>query len=467
MHDAYQRRFPFDHQLDAQQLRIVFADTDGELTISGHAGTGKTAAALYRAAQLCRLATARNGSPVLFLCFNKALAAAVRTWAGSFPGNIKGRIEVRNIDRWCRGQLHDQRPFVKHKARIELVYQALREVQRFQSGRQLFSGDPYFLLAEIELLKGCGYTQPEHYLAHKAAAGSPLSADHVRDIWAVGAAYDTLLWNSGRMDFDDAANFVLQQRERQRSPKQYDHVIVDEAQDLSASQIELVRSLARRSLTMIADEQQAIYTRRQAPGAPALHSEQHVVLEQNYRSTAPIIELSRRLLPVQHAQPLPFAAGVMPVYRRFRYVEDEAACIVEQIEALLRAGVPSGEIAVLSNLHEVGIPIKNACAAAGLELAIVENGKIISPGIRITTMFQAKGCEWEAVFVAGLTEGVLPRVRPEWDSAAQQREIALGRRLLGVALSRARRFVFLSSAEGRPSRYVYELGLEPALEQVA
>ena len=82
----------------------------------------------------------------------------------------------------------------------------------------------------------------------------------------------------------------------------------------------------------------------------------------------------------------------------------------------------------------------------------MDNGKVVSPGVHLTTIYQAKGREFDAVFVPGLIEGVLPRIYPELDSVAQEMELARSRRLLGVAMTRARRFLFLSSAEGRPSQ---------------
>lgn len=75
--------------------------------------------------------------------------------------------------------------------------------------------------------------------------------------------------------------------------------------------------------------------------------------------------------------------------------------------------------------------------------------------VTISTMHGAKGLEWDRVFVTGLAEGRMPighAVTPD--------DLHEERRLLYVALTRARRHLQLSYARGQggPSRFVAELG---------
>ena len=59
--------------------------------------------------------------------------------------------------------------------------------------------------------------------------------------------------------------------------------------------------------------------------------------------------------------------------------------------------------------------------------------------VTLSTIHAAKGLEWDSVFIAGLTEGYLPI-----GFAKSESEIAEERRLLYVAITRARRQLFLS-----------------------
>jgi DNA helicase II / ATP-dependent DNA helicase PcrA len=82
-------------------------------------------------------------------------------------------------------------------------------------------------------------------------------------------------------------------------------------------------------------------------------------------------------------------------------------------------------------------------------------------GVTLASLHAAKGQEWEVVFLAGLTDGMLPIVYAQTDDEIQEE-----RRLLYVGVTRARDLVCLSwalarSAGGRrsrkPSRFVEEI----------
>lgn len=96
-------------------------------------------------------------------------------------------------------------------------------------------------------------------------------------------------------------------------------------------------------------------------------------------------------------------------------------------------------------------------------------------GVTLASLHSAKGLEWDAVFLAGLCEGLMPIT-----FAKEQQEIDEERRLFYVGITRARTHLFLSSAAARhsggrgkrtPSRFLIplrkELGLEPAARQIA
>ncbi|WP_084105240.1 ATP-dependent helicase [Demequina sp. NBRC 110056] len=65
-------------------------------------------------------------------------------------------------------------------------------------------------------------------------------------------------------------------------------------------------------------------------------------------------------------------------------------------------------------------------------------------GVTLTTMHAAKGLEWDAVFVVGCSEGLMPIALAETDEAVEEE-----RRLLYVAVTRAREHLHLSFARSR------------------
>ncbi len=98
----------------------------------------------------------------------------------------------------------------------------------------------------------------------------------------------------------------LQENRHPAGSARYHHVLVDEFQDINPLDLELLRTiqaLHRSTMTIVGDDDQAIYEWRGATPTFILDPEQHFgasfqtcILERNYRSPANIVRLSQRLI---------------------------------------------------------------------------------------------------------------------------------------------------------------------------
>ncbi|HEX9191819.1 MAG TPA: 3'-5' exonuclease, partial [Candidatus Deferrimicrobiaceae bacterium] len=98
-----------------------------------------------------------------------------------------------------------------------------------------------------------------------------------------------------------------------------------------------------------------------------------------------------------------------------------------------------------------------------MTLAAEETGEEESEAVRLMTLHNAKGLEFDVVFLVGLEDGLLPHSR----SVDSPSELEEERRLFYVGLTRAREKAFLSLARRRnlfgsfrdtvPSRFLYDL----------
>ncbi|MFO8113186.1 MAG: SIMPL domain-containing protein, partial [Desulfosalsimonadaceae bacterium] len=70
-------------------------------------------------------------------------------------------------------------------------------------------------------------------------------------------------------------------------------------------------------------------------------------------------------------------------------------------------------------------------------------------GVSLSTIHASKGLEYHVVFVVGCEENLLPH----WKSMDSEEEIQEERRLMYVAMTRAEKFLFLSSAGYRKGQY--------------
>ena len=121
--------------------------------------------------------------------------------------------------------------------------------------------------------------------------------------------YQKALHLSGAFDFDDlllSTEQLLTEHDeiRRQEAGLFDHVLVDEYQDTNGSQYRIIKSLAieHRNLCVVGDDDQSIYGWRGAEVRHILNFKNDwpdavvVRLEDNYRSTAAILELANRLI---------------------------------------------------------------------------------------------------------------------------------------------------------------------------
>jgi DNA helicase II / ATP-dependent DNA helicase PcrA len=135
----------------------------------------------------------------------------------------------------------------------------------------------------------------------------PWCEDHVEAMGSLFKAYTVRKRALGVLDLDDlllywralAGDEVI----GRTMEGAFDHLLIDEYQDVNGLQVEIIRALRgeRRDVTAVGDDLQAIYGWRAASADHILQFPTHfpdaavVTLERNYRSTQPILDVSNAL----------------------------------------------------------------------------------------------------------------------------------------------------------------------------
>jgi DNA helicase II / ATP-dependent DNA helicase PcrA len=140
----------------------------------------------------------------------------------------------------------------------------------------------------------------------------------------------------------------------------FDHVLVDEYQDTSIVQSEILRALAGgdAAVTVVGDDAQSIYSFRSATVRNILDFPLHfpaattVTLEQNYRSTTPILDLANAVISGSGegmAKNLwtEGQGGALPVLATCPDQQSQAEAVCATVLEHLEAGVPLKDQAVL------------------------------------------------------------------------------------------------------------------------
>jgi DNA helicase-2/ATP-dependent DNA helicase PcrA len=203
--------------------------------------------------------------------------------------------------------------------------------------------------------------------------------------------YEANLRSSNALDFDDllsAAVALLQKSDeaRQHYQQKWRHVLVDEFQDTSLSQYELIRVLAKPQdhVFVVGDVDQAIYSWRGAEVANIrdkfdvdFPNPTTVLLTKNYRSTSTIVKAARAVIgESKHRSPLDLDAVTpggkdVAVVAVEDEIEEAEFCAREALKAHRDEGVPLKEIAVLYRTHSQSRPLEEAFIRAGVPHVVV------------------------------------------------------------------------------------------------
>lgn len=136
----------------------------------------------------------------------------------------------------------------------------------------------------------------------------------------------------------------------------YDYVLIDEAQDLSTIQAEIIKLIWNRevknNITFVGDPNQSIYGFR---GSKAdvmddlvdYYGADVYMLTRNYRSTQKILDYAKKVLPEASALKTERCMGKEVVIDGYDDKETEAEAIAEKIKILHNGGVPLKDICVL------------------------------------------------------------------------------------------------------------------------
>jgi len=160
------------------------------------------------------------------------------------------------------------------------------------------------------------------------------------------------------------------------------------------------------------------------------------------------VALMQAMQAATHGLPLPeviahmlHASGLAAHYQ----AEKEGADRLENLNELINAAtVFANDPVALAELDEVGGPLAGFLAHAALEAGDHQAGAG-TDALQLMTVHAAKGLEFHAVFLGGLEEGLFPHEQ----SMNEQDGIEEERRLMYVAITRARRRLYLSYAQSR------------------
>ncbi|MBP2844650.1 DNA helicase IV [Dickeya oryzae] len=312
------------------------------------------------------------------------------------------------------------------------------------------------------LMRMQGGTQSE-MLALADDETRPLFQQRLRLMAPLLKVWKKALKDEGAVDFSGLIHQAVNYLDKGRFVSPWHHILVDEFQDISPQRAHLLEALRRQSpdssLFAVGDDWQAIYRFSGAELALTTAFEQHFgegahcILDTTYRFNHRIGEIANRFIQQNPAQ-------LKKTLNSLRDGDKKSVVLLEQeqLDALLdkMSGYvkPEARILILARYHH-------------LRPEVLDKAQTRWPNLHLDfmTIHASKGQQADYVIVLGLHEGrdgfpapvresvleavLLPRPEPYPDAEE--------RRLLYVALTRAKHQVWLLYSRDEPSVFVDDL----------
>lgn len=406
-----------------QQLAV---DTiEGPVMVIAGPGTGKTQILACRIGKIL-LDTDISPENILCLTYTDAGVVAMRKRLLQFIGPEAYKVNIYTFHAFCNDIIQENLHLfektsldaISELEKIELLKQLIDSFKK-DNPLKRYRGDVYYEVKNLDKLfstmKQEGWT-PEYintcidsYLAdlplrdeyiykkkYKDFKAGDLKKDKFEEekerMEKLRAAvnefkqFQQLMQNRNRYDFDDMINWVLRVFTEQpqvlaRYQEKFQYILVDEYQDTSGTQNQLVKLLISfwdtPNVFVVGDDDQSIY-RFQGANVENMKTFADdysrdlvtVVLTNNYRSTQPILDLSMSLINRNDERLVKKIPGLSkdllasnaalvsfkhrPVIHEYESIREEMTGIARDVQALVRKGVPAGEIGIIYKENKYG-----------------------------------------------------------------------------------------------------------------
>lgn len=458
--------------LHPAQRQWVERDYAGPARISGSAGTGKTIVALHRAVHLARQ---YQDSRVLLVTFSATLASALATKLQNLISNqprLAERLEVQSMSaigarlyaaHWGRPKL------VTRDQMVRILLDAAKVDGSLKFGQR-------FLLGEWnDLVDAWQLKSWEDYRDVKRLGRKTRISDAQRiALWAVFERAQEALKQQGLIT--PAEMFSRLAEKAATLPHQpFDYVVVDEAQDVSISQLKFLAATSvsagkvrPNSLFFAGDLGQRIFQQPFSWKSLGVDIRgRSRTLHINYRTSHQIRAQADRLLGPDVSDvdgniedrrgTVSVFNGPSPEIRSYKSEAEESKAVSQWLLERIKDGLAPHEFGVFVRSEAQVYRAVEAVSGADLPFSVLDEHVETANGQAcVCIMHLAKGLEFRAVVVMACDDEVIPlqeRVEAITDDADLEEVYNTERNLLYVACTRARDRLLVTSAMN-PSEFL-------------
>jgi DNA helicase-2/ATP-dependent DNA helicase PcrA len=423
--EKLEKRFREEYEKLNEKQRLAVDTIEGPVMVIAGPGTGKTQILASRIGKIL-LETDTLPQNILCLTYTDAGVVAMRKRLLHFIGPDAYKVNIYTFHAFCNDVIQENL-WLFEKNSLDLVSD-LEKVQLFKElidsfpknhPLKRYRGDVYYEVTNLQQLfsnmKREGWTPAfinqkiDEYLADlpnrdefiykrkfKEFKPGDLKKERIEEekekmerLRAAVSEFDRfqeLMRKKNRYDFDDMINWVIKAFEETKNllagyQERFQYILVDEYQDTSGTQNRLVELLIsywdKPNVFVVGDDDQSIYRFQGANVENMLEfagSYQKdlltVVLTNNYRSTQPILNISKTLITRNDERLVKKIPGLskellssreklkelkhFPVIKEYDTQSQEMIGITVQVQQLIKEGIPAGKIGIIYKENKYG-----------------------------------------------------------------------------------------------------------------
>ena len=471
-----------------EQKKAVVSPSSSILCIAG-AGSGKTSVLTKRIEFLTKF---RSVAPekILAVTFTRKARNEMAARLSKYPYCNGVRIETFNS--FCEKILKENndiiygRPvrIISYGEKIRLFTVALKEngidpssaiEQYFSFGQRRGKTDEELMRM---LMNDCYSVMEIYKTGNKKLEEFLKEADNLEQkdrknvemVYSISSYIGSFMKKFGLRDYSDQLIHCIEffKNNPDRMPK-FEHILVDEYQDVNLMQIELLDLLNAKNLFCVGDPRQSIFGWRGSKIKYILNFEEKypdseiITLSTNYRSSGQIVDLMNKSL---ESTKLPELRHSSPGHAEIKIVNfdsenEEMEFIIAKIMEL---DAPKNEIFVLARTNRLISELSDRMKLRNIRHIIrtEDHNRDIEAArdeVTLATIHSIKGLEAEAVFVMGCSSINFPCKASDhpiielvkFDDYDREEE---ERRLFYVALSRAKSRLYITYSGKNHTRFI-------------
>lgn len=462
-------------ELTPEQKECVDYLGDRTLFVKGAAGSGKSLVIQYKAKKYIEQYAHDRNNRVLVLTYNKTLANATRQILRK-NGDTRGCITVSTVDGYLTSICNYLG--VRRDAMCGRNEQRIFMSQALNMHRVHFGAHPLnyksvdFWLGEIEWMKDMNITikdERSYYLLDRTEHGSltKMSDEDRKVAFQIFYCYKAVLTLNKKADYSDCALYIIRHKDKVPDKFKYDHLLVDEAQDFSLSQMMAVMMLFREDMLVALDINQRLYNKHWTTEQLGI-KETTKKLTKPMRTTRQIYKLAESLRSYNDEfiskdddyteKAIPSAEGPLPEVLGFDNDLEEKAFVINRIKAWLNDD-ESASIGILAATNKKVEEYASWMTDAGIPKEIVKSDRkfdISKPGVKIVTTHSVKGLEFHRVIIPEFERGLYPFNNKPIDETIDS-FIVRERNRVYVAMTRAKYSLVVTYVKNRASHFLAEM----------